>query len=125
MTDGEASVEHVLDDQRIMDSELAHEAALLEDAGYREAEELGVRSMAAEVIEVHAQRYSVAEAIAKCPPFAQNIRSIAKHAPAEAKHTIITGMIKDMADEAAKQVPDAVARRQAEIAASNKTVKKN
>lgn len=115
--------ETIGEDSRIEDASLAYEAARLEDQGYDQAAELGIRSLASEQIEAHGRSYSVAEALRQCAPFAQMIASAAKYIPEDNRAASLEGIIRDMA-ASATSTPDVV-RAQDDPAAHSEYVKKN
>lgn len=108
---------------QIEDVDFAYDAALLENQGYDQATELGVRSLAGEQIKAHGRVYSVAEAIIQCPPFAQAIQAVAESVPDEFRSSALSGMIGKMS-ATAQSVPDAV-RVQDSPTAHREYVKKN
>lgn len=111
-------------DGRILDAELAHERALEEDRGYDVATELGVRDQAGETIMAHGQRYSVAEALVQCKPFADMVKAVADNVPEEMRSTVVRGTIESLSKQA-QNVPDEVSRRDSQVTQSNNAVKKN
>lgn len=115
--------------QRIDDVDLAREEADQIQAGYNEAEELGIRDMADERVVAHGRVYTVAEALSQCDQFGQVIRSIAvgvKDLPKDVRDAVVKNTVQDMVDKSkSAPVPEAIAQKEAKIAQSNEAVKKN
>jgi hypothetical protein len=77
--------------------------------GYAMAVELGLAGVADETISAHGQVYTVADALAKCEPFAQYVRSVAGALPDtlddETKSSIMTESVRGMAEQAPTESP--------------------
>ncbi len=119
-----------IENQLINDINLASEEAERINAGFDEAEQLGIRSMASEIIEAHGRRYMVADALIQCPEFGEMIRSTTESlkdagVDAAVRQTVVESQIKNMVAKAAKApVPEAVKEGVAAEKAAQENVKK-
>lgn len=120
-----------MEENRVLDIDLAYEMAKSEDKGRDTGLAMGLPSaILGEKIYAHGQEFNVAEALQECRPFARAVGSIASNEfiPDEHKVSAMTKMIRDSSakpDDPTEKIPVAVLVRNDRVTASNNAVKKN